>query len=107
MSQDYDNNMRGVLFKNDRKETDRHPDYKGSCEVDGAEMWIAAWIKEGRNGKFMSLSFTPKDDAAEAPPPPTRALTPGVGRPRTNTAPPRQSADPRGSFDDMDSDIPF
>lgn len=70
MSQDYDNNLRGVLFKNDRKEKDSHPDYKGSCEVEGVEFWISAWIKEGQKGKFMSLSFTPKEEAAPAPPPP-------------------------------------
>ena len=50
---EYDNNMRGVLFRNDRKEKETHPDYKGSCEVDGVEMWISAWIKDGKNGKFM------------------------------------------------------
>lgn len=60
MSQ-YDNNMRGVLFKNDRKEKDTHPDYKGTCEVNGEEMWLSAWIKDGKSGKFMSLSFTPKE----------------------------------------------
>jgi hypothetical protein len=70
VSQDYDNNLRGVLFKNDRKEKDSHPDYKGSCEVEGVEFWISAWIKEGQKGKFMSLSFTPKEEAAPAPPPP-------------------------------------
>lgn len=67
MSQEYDNNLRGVLFKNDRKEKDTHPDYKGSCEVDGVEFWLSAWIKEGQKGKFMSLSFTAKEE--EAPPP--------------------------------------
>jgi hypothetical protein len=67
---DYDNNMRGVLFKNDRKESDKHPDYKGSAEVDGVEYWIAAWIKEGKNGKFMSLSFTAKEEEAAPPPAP-------------------------------------
>lgn len=60
---EYDNNMRGVLFRNDRKEKETHPDYKGSCEVDGVEMWISAWIKDGKNGKFMSLSFTQKEQA--------------------------------------------
>jgi hypothetical protein len=58
---DYDNNMRGVLFKNDRKEKETHPDYKGSCEINNEEMWMSAWIKEGKNGKFMSFSFTPKE----------------------------------------------
>ena len=60
MSQ-YDNNMRGVLFRNDRKEKETHPDYKGSCEINGEEMWLSAWIKDGKNGKFMSLSFTAKE----------------------------------------------
>lgn len=58
---DYDNNMRGVLFKNDRKEKDTQPDYKGSCEINGEEMWMSAWLKDGKNGKFMSFSFTPKE----------------------------------------------
>jgi len=57
----YDNNLRGVLFKNDRKEKETHPDYKGSCEINGEEMWMSAWIKDGKTGKFMSLSFTPKE----------------------------------------------
>jgi hypothetical protein len=61
MSQQFDNNMRGVLFKNDRKEKDTHPDYKGSCEIEGTEMWVSAWIKQGNKGKFMSLSFEKKD----------------------------------------------
>ena len=61
MSKEYDNNMRGVLFHNDRKESDRHPDLKGSCEVDGVEYWLSAWRKEGANGKFLSLAFTKKE----------------------------------------------
>ena len=62
MSQQYDNELRGVLFKNDRKGNDSQPDYKGQCEIDGVEYWISSWIKEGQKGKFMSLSFQPKDD---------------------------------------------
>jgi hypothetical protein len=59
---EFDNDLRGVLFKNDRKEKDTHPDYKGQCEISGCEFWLSAWIKEGKKGKFMSLSFTAKDD---------------------------------------------
>jgi len=48
----------GSLFKNDRKETERHPDYKGSVVLpDGTEHWLSAWIKEGKRGKFMSVSI--------------------------------------------------
>ena len=64
----YDNTDRGVLFKNDRKEQDNHPDYKGQINVGGQEFWLSAWIKEGQKGKFMSLSVKPKEDA-----PPTKA----------------------------------
>ena len=53
----------GALFRNDKKEKDSHPDYTGSALIDGVDMWIAAWVKEGKNGKFMSLSFTPKEEA--------------------------------------------
>lgn len=59
---EYDNTNRGALFKNDRKESDNHPDYKGSVNVGGVEYWLSAWIKDGRNGKFMSLSVKPKDE---------------------------------------------
>ena len=58
----YNNNMRGVLFKNNKKTTDKHPDYTGNCKVDGKQMWLSAWIKESQNGtKYMSLSFTVKE----------------------------------------------
>ena len=58
----YDNTDRGVLFKNTRKEKDSHPDYNGSINVGGTEMWLSAWIKQGKNGPFMSLSVKPKDE---------------------------------------------
>jgi hypothetical protein len=63
MSQQYDNTDRGALFKNDRKETDNHPDYTGQINVGGVDYWLSAWIKEGRSGKFMSLSIKPKEEA--------------------------------------------
>jgi hypothetical protein len=53
---EYDNTNRGVLFRNDRKENDKHPDYRGTINVEGHEYEISAWIKEGKKGKFMSLS---------------------------------------------------
>lgn len=97
---DYDNTNRGVLFKNDRKTKDTHPDYQGSIDVDGEEFWLSAWIKDGRKGKFMSLSIKPKEEQQEAAPAPAQR--------RAAPPPPRQSGGGGGrGFDDIDDDIPF
>ena len=62
---EFDNTNRGALFKNDKKETDSHPDYKGSVNVGGVDMWLSAWLKKSKEGKtYMSLSVQPKDGAA-------------------------------------------
>jgi hypothetical protein len=59
MSKVYDNS--GALFPNDRKEADNHPDRTGSALIGGVEYWVNGWIKEGAKGKFLSMSFKPKD----------------------------------------------
>jgi len=51
------------LFKNDKKEADNHSDYKGDGkDLDGNAVWVSAWLKEGKSGKFMSCSFKLKED---------------------------------------------
>ena len=49
----------GILFKNDRKTEDRHPDYTGTITVNGEQLELSAWIKQGAKAKFMSLSVKP------------------------------------------------
>ena len=83
----------GSLFKNDRKQSDNHPDYKGSAHIGGVEYWVSAWLKTGKNGtKFMSFSYTPKDQQqqAKAAPKVTGQDFPGPAE-----------------FDVDDSDLPF
>ena len=48
-----------TLWKNDRKESDNHPDYKGQGkDLDGNDVWVSSWIKTTENGgKFMSCSM--------------------------------------------------
>jgi len=64
----YDNTNTGALFKNNRKETEKHPDYTGSINVEGHDYWLSAWLKTDKNGnKFMSLSVKRKDGTAARP----------------------------------------
>lgn len=82
----------GVLFKNDRKEKDTHPDYKGRIDIGGTEYWLSAWLKDGAKGKFMSLAVgDPVDDAINA-------------AKKVATQPQQSYADNSTGFDD---DIPF
>ena len=81
------------LFKNDRKEKNTHPDYKGDgIDLQGNPVWISAWIKEGAKGKFMSISIQAKE---------AHAAVPRQASPAARPAPSGIDS----SFDD--SDIPF
>ena len=53
----------GSLFINDRKEQDKHPDRTGTALIGGVEYRVSGWIKDGAKGKWLSLAFTPKDEA--------------------------------------------
>lgn len=59
---DYDNNLRGVLFVNHKKENPKQPDMTGSCEIDGVEYWLSGWNKvSAKNDTYMSLALSLKD----------------------------------------------
>lgn len=63
----YDDTNSGALFRNKQKKTDRHPNLRGSINIEGKEYWVSGWTKEIKNGenagdKMISLSVTPKDD---------------------------------------------
>lgn len=82
----YDNSNRGAIFKNEDKQQDNHPDYKGSLNVNGVDLWVSGWLKtsEKTGKKFLSLSVKPKD-----------------------AAPVKQASKPKSNDFDMDSDVPF
>jgi uncharacterized protein (DUF736 family) len=83
----YDNTDKGSLFTNDKKETEKHPDYNGSINVGGREYWLSGWKKKSeKTGKtFLSLSVREKQET------------------------PRQSSEPtrKAKADDFDQDCPF
>lgn len=76
----------GALFKNDKQGIENRPDYRGDIVIEGTAYYLSAWLKEGKSGKFMSLSATPKTAQAGKPAP---------------------SSKPAPTFDEMDSDLPF
>ena len=67
----YDNTNRGALWKNPDKDTEKHPDFKGSLNVNGVEFWVAGWKrKEGANPSAPALSFKieEKEQRNQTPP---------------------------------------
>jgi len=75
---EYDRTNTGILFKNE-SENEKAPKYTGKINVGGKEYELAAWIKEGKTGKFMSLKVQE----------------------------PRQKQAPQKDFDDIKDDIPW
>jgi uncharacterized protein (DUF736 family) len=82
----YDNTNRGAIFKNDDKQQDNHPDYKGSINVNGVDMWVSGWLKtsDKTGKKFMSLSVKVKEEKAV-----------------------KQPSSPKRSSVELDDDVPF
>ena len=56
---EYDNNNKGVLFRNETATPEnKQPYFSGTCEVNNKKMQLAAWMQESKAGKkFLSLKF--------------------------------------------------
>lgn len=88
----YDNEMRGVLFKNDKRTNDKAPQMKGECQIGGVRYWVSAWTQTKRDSdeRYQQLRFERAEDrhqpagvpSASAAPPPT-ATTPAEQPPGT------------------------
>ena len=83
-------NNRGIIFSNQYKNEDKHPDFTGKATIGNEEFKVAGWwnYKEGKP-PFMSLSFT-KDDAIIEDTDSTQKYDKDAGLP-----------------DDVDDDLPF
>lgn len=57
----------GSIFKNEKKESENHPNGTGKAMIGGVMYYVSAWTKEGAKGKWQSLSFKPVDQAQQAP----------------------------------------
>lgn len=55
----------GALFKNDKGDNEKRPDYRGDAMIGGVSYEMSAWIKDGKRGKFMSVSFKVKGEQTQ------------------------------------------
>lgn len=90
----YDNELRGVLFKNDKEGNEKRPDYKGTAQVEGVEYDLSCWIETARSSgqKYMSIKFEPKGARPTA---------------QQQTDVPIDTADFAPAATGVDDDIPF
>ncbi len=113
----YDNTNSGAMFDNDRREHDRHPDYKGSLEVKcpccnkNSEFWVSSWIKtagpssKNPGSEFFSIAIAPKEDNQSRP---TPNLPSNRKLKKKNTSPFSEHIGSAGDpVDDDFDDVPF
>ena len=68
---EYDNNMRGAIFQNDKGDNPNRPDYKGNCEIEGVKYKVSLWKKVKDGKPYATLQFEATDGATSQ-----RASTP-------------------------------
>lgn len=57
--QQYNNELRGALFRNDKGDNPKRPDYRGRCTIEDIQYKISGWLKTSHNGdRYMSLAFS-------------------------------------------------
>jgi len=79
-----------ALWRNEDRQKDTHPHFKGQATVNGVEYWASCWANKEATGTqpVMTLSLTPKE-----------------GQKAPQSAP-QAASQPEMSYDDA-SDIPF
>ena len=100
----YDNTNSGIMYRNENRKTDKHPEFTGSINVNGEDFWLSGWVNEGKPGgkfegkRYFSIKLNPKEQLS-------RGNVGGSGRITPESYGQRPSA--HSVFDDMHDDIPF
>ena len=89
MAQQFDNTNTFALFKNDKGDNPKRPDYRGTMNVDGKEYVVSGWLRTAKTdgSKFISGTVQIPQKKADAPKP--------------------AAAPEHKSLGDMQDDIPF
>lgn len=64
--------LKGLLFQNKQRMSDKSPDYKGSVLIEGKIYYISMWKRIGKESheEFFSLAFKPKEQKENQKPAP-------------------------------------
>lgn len=55
----YDNDNRGAVWRNEKKSTDKHPDFTGKATIAGVDYYVSAWRRgPDDNPKSPALRFS-------------------------------------------------
>lgn len=65
----FDPNMRGVLFKNDKGENAKRPDFRGSCVINNVDFNVSGWkkVSQKTGDAYLSLKFEAKGEPQRQP----------------------------------------
>ena len=60
---DIKNDNEVALWKNDNRESERHPHFKGQATINGVGYWASAWKSDGTNPKapIVKIKLNAKD----------------------------------------------
>jgi hypothetical protein len=88
MNQQYDNELKFRLFKNDKGGNEKRPDYRGEVRINGVDYKLSGWLAEAKNGsgKYIRGVVERKDGVPARPSQPAVGKTvtiPGIGREET------------------------
>jgi hypothetical protein len=85
MAEQYDNTNTIAIFKADKGDNPKRPDYTGSLNCNGTDFRVSLWMKESKTGtKFLSGQIQPKE------------AMPGV-----------YTTEPTKALEELESDLPF
>jgi len=64
----FDDELSGVLFPNDKRGNDKAPDVTGKCQIDGVEYRVAGWrrVSTSTGKRFFSLKFENMEERLKA-----------------------------------------
>jgi hypothetical protein len=65
---EYSKENRGAVWRNEKKTTDRHPDFTGKATIDGVDYYVSAWRRgpdDNPKAPALRFSVTPVADVVQ------------------------------------------